>query len=207
MRATYESSTASAIAASTADAAFVTDSRGTIVAWNEAARRLLGYERAEACGEECFTLLAGHDIFGNRYCSPHCPLLDMANRNEAVGQFEIAFRDSSGEMSRARVSVVTVPNSGATGRGMVHILHPIPNPVMNEGSGRPSIYPGRFENQTPREAEVLQLMADGKSTQEIADALFISVATVRHHVQSILRKLDVHSRLEAVAALHHLRSV
>lgn len=52
---------------------------------------------------------------------------------------------------------------------------------------------------TPRELEVLQLLADGRSTDEIADQLVVSPSTVRNHTQSILRKLDVHSKLEAVA--------
>jgi len=52
---------------------------------------------------------------------------------------------------------------------------------------------------TRREVEVLRLMADGLSTKAVADALHVSGATVRNHVQSILTKLGVHSRLEAVA--------
>lgn len=52
---------------------------------------------------------------------------------------------------------------------------------------------------TPRELEVLQLLADGRSTDEIAEQLVVSPSTVRNHTQSILRKLDVHSKLEAVA--------
>jgi two-component system nitrate/nitrite response regulator NarL len=52
---------------------------------------------------------------------------------------------------------------------------------------------------TPRENEVLGLLAAGKNTQEMADALGVSPATVRTHVENILRKLNVHSRLEAVA--------
>jgi DNA-binding NarL/FixJ family response regulator len=51
---------------------------------------------------------------------------------------------------------------------------------------------------TPRELEVLQSLADGKSTAEIAQALFISPRTVRTHVKSVLAKLGVHSKLEAV---------
>lgn len=52
---------------------------------------------------------------------------------------------------------------------------------------------------TARELEVLQLLAKGRSTEMIADELFISVNTVRNHVASILSKLGVHSKLEAVA--------
>jgi DNA-binding NarL/FixJ family response regulator len=46
---------------------------------------------------------------------------------------------------------------------------------------------------------VLNLTRDGASTRVIAAGLRVSGATVRNHTQSILRKLGVHSRLEAVA--------
>jgi DNA-binding NarL/FixJ family response regulator len=52
---------------------------------------------------------------------------------------------------------------------------------------------------TPRELEVLQLMADGSSAADIAARLFISPKTVRTHVDHILSKLDVNSRVQAVA--------
>jgi DNA-binding NarL/FixJ family response regulator len=51
---------------------------------------------------------------------------------------------------------------------------------------------------TSRELEVLRAIADGASTAEIAAGLAIKEATVRAHVKSILAKLDVHSKLEAV---------
>ncbi len=56
--------------------------------------------------------------------------------------------------------------------------------------------PGRL---TRREHEVLVKLAEGLSTQAIADALVISHVTVRNHVARILVKLRVHSRLAAVA--------
>lgn len=52
---------------------------------------------------------------------------------------------------------------------------------------------------TPREREVLELLAEGVSTQELAQRLVISVATARNHVQNILNKLGAHSKLEAVS--------
>ena len=52
---------------------------------------------------------------------------------------------------------------------------------------------------TPREREVLDLLADGSSKEAIAERLFLSTNTVRNHIQNILIKLGVHSRLEAVA--------
>lgn len=56
---------------------------------------------------------------------------------------------------------------------------------------------GLLDLLTTREQEVLMLMADGKATKEIASALAITLHTARTHVQSVLVKLGVHSRLEA----------
>ena len=56
---------------------------------------------------------------------------------------------------------------------------------------------------TQREAEVLKLVANGLSNQEIADSLSVSEATVRTHVSHILRKLHLASRTQA--ALYALR--
>lgn len=50
-----------------------------------------------------------------------------------------------------------------------------------------------------REIEVLNLLADGYNYQEIAENMFISVDTVRHHIRNIYKKLHVHSQSEAVA--------
>lgn len=52
---------------------------------------------------------------------------------------------------------------------------------------------------TTREMEVLRLVVEGRSNQAIADELFVSVHTVRNHVQSLLSKLGVNSKLEAIA--------
>lgn len=51
---------------------------------------------------------------------------------------------------------------------------------------------------TPREIEVLELLAAGRSTHEIASSLGISATTVQSHVKNLLAKLGVHSKVEAV---------
>jgi PAS domain S-box-containing protein len=52
---------------------------------------------------------------------------------------------------------------------------------------------------TPRQAQILRLLEHGRSTDQIADELHLSIETVRNHIRAVLRKLNVHSRLEAVA--------
>jgi len=57
---------------------------------------------------------------------------------------------------------------------------------------------------TPREHEVLQALAAGSSDKEIAERLYVGVGTVRSHIESILMKLEVSSRLQAlVFAVRH----
>ncbi len=55
---------------------------------------------------------------------------------------------------------------------------------------------------TPREAEVLRLIASGRSNRDIGEALSISERTVEHHVRHVLTKLDVPSRTAAAAYAH-----
>lgn len=63
-----------------------------------------------------------------------------------------------------------------------------------------------FEELTSREKEVLLLIAQGKSNQEIADECFITLKTVKTHVSNILSKLQVEDRTQATiyAFKHHL---
>jgi DNA-binding NarL/FixJ family response regulator len=63
-------------------------------------------------------------------------------------------------------------------------------------NGRPT---GAASRLTPRERDVLGLLAEGLGTDAIARRLYISPKTVGTHVQRILAKLDMHSRAEAVA--------
>ena len=65
---------------------------------------------------------------------------------------------------------------------------------------RRAVYP----DLTEREMEVLHLVVQGQSNQQIADAMVITVATVKAHISNILSKLQVSSRAEAIAyAIKH----
>lgn len=66
--------------------------------------------------------------------------------------------------------------------------------IPNSGGG-----PARLGSDlTPRERELLDMLAQGLNTPAIADQLFLSRATVRNHIQAIITKLGAHSKLEAV---------
>ena len=64
--------------------------------------------------------------------------------------------------------------------------------------------PPRPSQLTPRQQEVLRLLAAGLSTRQIAERLSLSQETVRNHVRGVLRALEAHSRLEAVVRAHEL---
>ena len=77
---------------------------------------------------------------------------------------------------------------------------------LSEKLAEMSIDVSDYEELTERERQVLDLMATGRSNQEIADALVIEVGTVKNHVHNILSKLKVHSRRDASvyrSLLHH----
>lgn len=84
--------------------------------------------------------------------------------------------------------------------------------IARAGDGDPAAVPGRCEHAdgpaslvagrlrflTPREREVLDGLREGAGTAELAHRLGVSVSTTRSHVQSVLHKLGVHSRVAAV---------
>ena len=203
------------IIAGTASAAFATDESGRIVVWNKAAERLLGYGAARILGKPCHAVLCGTDVFGNRFCDQECSLVRMVRKREPVHHFEMELRTAAGRTLRLDTSVVIVPGPRASQFTIIHLLQPVLSVSETaEGPGRgmaaapadassatlaPEPPPGRSGSLTEREIEILRLMADGAGTEGIATSLFISHTTVRNHIQNILRKLDVHSRLEAVS--------
>jgi len=68
-----------------------------------------------------------------------------------------------------------------------------------EGRLQGSVLAARFPALTPREAEVLAEIARGRSNPEIAQQFFVSVATVKTHVNSLFAKLGVQTRAQAIA--------
>jgi DNA-binding CsgD family transcriptional regulator len=62
--------------------------------------------------------------------------------------------------------------------------------------------PQPHPNLTPRQNQILHLLAHGHSTSQIAEELHLSIDTVRNHIRRMLRALGAHSRIEALALAH-----
>ncbi len=85
-------------------------------------------------------------------------------------------------------------------RGQVVFGEHVARAALSQASGRaPSGPAASFPNLTTREADVLSLLAQGKSNADIAATLFVSPKTARNHVSSILGKMGAATRAEAVA--------
>lgn len=178
--------------------AYVTDSDGAIVAWNAAAEATLGHSRADVLGRPCHRVIGGRDDLGNHVCRVDCPVKRRAEQGRAVRDFRMHVRAEAGHYVEVQCFSLWVRGE-AEETLIFHLLQtwpggprPRPRPVGNPETAPPG------ERLTDRETEVLQLLAAGLQTRELAAKLSISVATVRSHVENILSKLQARNRLEAV---------
>jgi DNA-binding CsgD family transcriptional regulator len=171
---------------------------GAIVAWNEAAVRAFGYRAEQAVGQRCWKLLQGHDAFGNQYCNPSCPLREMAFQHKAVNRCQLSFRTADDE--RRAFTITTLVLFDSRDATLIHLCREAPAATADGDADAPYGRHGDLRHVlTAREREVLERLAEGRNTREIATLLSIGTSTVRSHVERIMRKLNVHSRLEAVA--------
>lgn len=197
--------------ANTADGVLAVDAQGRIVHWNEAAEKILGYSAREVVGRPCCEILRGLDTSGNRLCHPGCNVLTMVKHGERVQNYDLEVSTKTGRATWLNVSIIVIPGSRKGLEVTVHLfrdatyLHQLQELIRERGSLAPiPASNGSAPELTKRELQILQLVAEGLRTDAISNKLCISQATVRNHVQNILSKLEVHSRLEAVAlAMKH----
>jgi len=204
--------------ASAADGAFVIDEDQRILYWNPAAQEILGYAPEEVVGRACYEILGGRGDKGQAICRHHCYVAAIAVTGSPVTSYDTYVRTRSGELRWVSVSILTFLNVDNTVPVVVHLFRDATQKRqselftrqvldaarrMREGDLSTLEYPvsvkSSAQDLTDREREVLSLLAQGHSTREIATALSISSSTARNHIQNILHKLHVHSRLEAVA--------
>jgi LuxR family maltose regulon positive regulatory protein len=146
-----------------------------------------------------------------------CLRAEAADTSGAVATLEQALRLAAQERLRRpfidappqlRPLLRTDPRLAAAGAWLSSTAPAAPAPRRPSTAAGPApalVGPVMIGELSPRELQVLQHLAEMLSTAEIAAALFVSVNTVRTHIRSILRKLDVSARSAAVRRARALK--
>lgn len=189
---------------SSAEALIGIDEHGIIVYWNDEATKLLGRSARESIGRECKDILQGIKPAGGHLCGPNCPVRESCRNLRAPRRFEMIVRHADGTELWLDITTFIVFDDDDRPVSMhllsesvaAHQLTTIAQSVVRSISQAHAL-PHEL-TLTHRERDVLALLAEGLSTDKIAERLHLSKPTVRNHVQNLLPKLGVHSRAEAV---------
>ncbi|HLB23885.1 MAG TPA: LuxR C-terminal-related transcriptional regulator [Dehalococcoidia bacterium] len=198
------------------DGVYAVDYNQRIVFWNRAARRLLGFEASEVLGKPCYDVIAGGDYAGHAFCRSDCPVIEYARKGTAVENYDVRTHDRKGKARYVNVSMVVLRGRSVKSTLAVHLFRDVT--AQRRVQARASrtlagvpLFEGDRNGITPkpltrRETEVLHMLACGLGNQQMAETLGISATTIRNHVEHMLSKLGVHSKLEAVvyAARNHM---
>jgi len=191
------------------EAVFAVDGANRIILWNKACENLVGRPARHVLGKHCHEVLGGRDSNGNLYCHASCPVAHQARdfREDPVRRFDLDVAAGDGSRRRLSTSMFAIPSYHPALTTLVHVLRPASPPGAAPAAAIDAREPlasstarGETAALTPREKEILGCLASGQTTVAIARGLSIASVTVRNHVQSILQKLNVHSKLEAVVA-------
>ena len=188
------------------DGAFAVGPEGRIVLWNAGAERILGYAARDILGKTCRDVLAGGVTGAGERCDHGCPVIAATIAAERLPSFSMRARAKSGETVWLNISVIAAgaPDGASL---TAHLFQDATETrrlaaMIRRVPAGPRTPVKAASGVTRREIELLILLAGGASTKAIADRLCVSRNTVRCHLQNIFAKLDVHSRVEAVAWAH-----
>lgn len=201
-----------------ADGAYAVDNDQRVIAWNAAAQQLTGYSAQEVMGRRCFSMLSGRGEEGCLICQKNCAVITASRRGELSPNFDAQVRRKDGQLRWVNISIIALTDEDETPVAVLHLFRDIGARKQAENFAseviararqmrlqQPAAHTDSFSelNQpdplTLREYQVLALLAQGAGTRDIATEMVIAESTVRNHIQRILHKLGVHSRLEAVA--------
>lgn len=177
------------------DALFAYDAELRILLWNAEAERLTGIPAGDAVGRPCWDVLRGVDERGALICHPGCSGARLAREGWPVPCSRLVIRTKAGKKLLS-VSTVALRLPGSE----LIVLQLLRNGnVAEQDVEEASLV------LTPRQREVLRLLAEGVPAKVIAQRLGIAQVTVRNHIQAILAELRCHSQLEAVAEARRRR--
>lgn len=218
IRGTLSGSGLLAAIGNTTDGVYAVDEAHRIVLWNDAAHRILGYSAEEVIGKLCYQVVAGRDARGNLICQGGCADMALARAGSIVPSRDMVVPTKSAGEVWVNVTNIPIPSELGGLSTVVHIFREVPSRTnMEQLVDRLSSLVERFaaveteqvayrqssrthhELLTPRERESLGLIVRGANAASIAQSLVISPTTARKHVQNILKKLKVHTTLEAAA--------
>lgn len=188
-----------------ADGVFAIDQHMRVVYWNAAAERVFGVDEAAAIGRRCDEIVAGYETSGAGLCAPDCRVMDCSRRGHAAETYDLVRTGIDAKPQWLNVTIIVLRGRRRASTLTVHLVRDVTERRgMEERAARilaalPTVDPAlAMPAITRREAEVLRLLACGLSNAKIAEALGISATTIRNHIEHLLAKLGVHSKLEAV---------
>ncbi|MGH2751105.1 MAG: response regulator [Actinomycetota bacterium] len=133
---------------------------------------------------------------------PTCRVLVLANDPDQAALLNAMKAGASGYMTKASPLAKLIDATRAVLQGETIVPSLMLGPLLNQlvqSRDQQNDVLRRLSRLTRREREVLALLVDGGDNELVAKRLLISPETARTHIQNILSKLDVHSRLEALA--------
>ena len=190
------------------EAVFAIDGADRIILWNKPCDALLGIPARRALGKPCYEVMCGRDANDNLYCHRNCPVAYQARqmKDDPVNRFTMTVKTGDGKRKKVSSSLFSIPSYHPALTTVVHVLRPESAAAPAAGEPDPLTPIENAEGEvialTSREKDILRCLAQGMSTPAVAKKLSIARVTVRNHVQNILQKLNVHSKLEAVVLAH-----
>jgi PAS domain S-box-containing protein len=173
-----------------------TDANGTVVTWNARAHALYGWSREEALGRHILELTVPQESRGAAE-----EIIAALQRGESWhGPFRVRRKDGSAFTAYVKDSPVL--DEAGTLVGMVGVSIEIADPDLAQAVRSFISVDGfggrRTRTLSPREREVLGLLARGLTGEQIAERLVLSPETVRTHIRNAREKLGASTRVEAV---------